>query len=195
MVVPVLCRYHRAWYLEGGITFLPLFICFIDVDCSIKSKRKSSCFVYNTALWLHDTVQLEGEFGGVVMTRDEKITLVSSHCEVGRWRCAGAGEIYAPVYIAGRYVFDLFGDNGTNRLYNPSGEVWTESVDEVLNRMSDEALDDLVRIVEEGPRYLRCEMCGEALVAIDERYEDESPNASSMWYEQLIDEHYERYHN
>lgn len=129
------------------------------------------------------------------MTRDEKITLVSSHCEVGRWKCTGAGEISATVYINGVAVFELFGDNGSNRLYNPSGEVWTESVDEVLNRMSDEALDDLVRIVEEGPRFLRCEICGDVLAVLDERYEDENPNASSAWYSQLIDEHYEKYHN
>lgn len=77
---------------------------------------------------------------------------IKSHLQEGSWECCGAGEISCPVYfihpVTGEEVevARLSGDNGANRLFNPEGEAWVESIndlsDEVLTEIYQEHLKD-----------------------------------------------------
>ena len=93
-------------------------------------------------------------------TSEEEIReVIANSLYAGSWVSLGAGETCAEVYSTllvddpyddeptEAFVGEIFGDNGCNRLYNPDGESWSESIedhpefiDTVLSRLSDREL-------------------------------------------------------
>lgn len=78
--------------------------------------------------------------------------------EQGSWESYGAGEIgcqvkYYPITSEDQYdyivVAELSGDNGCNRLYNPSGIPWTETVGDI----SDSTIVEAAILISRDIRY------------------------------------------
>jgi hypothetical protein len=73
----------------------------------------------------------------------------------GTWLCYGAGEVGCPVFSSliddDIPVGELAGDNGANRFYNPSGEMWAESIDDHLAQFVSTTRDILNRQMLDNP--------------------------------------------
>ena len=76
---------------------------------------------------------------GIKTSSEEVYTKLVSTLYQGSWKSYGAGETGCPVYS---WLFDdegpetlevahLSGDNGCNTFYNPEGEPWSESIEDV----------------------------------------------------------------
>ena len=97
-------------------------------------------------------------------------------CKFGNGNCIGDGAVCYDLYYGGVHVGEQIISNGT-RYEEESGDV-------IQTRLNYKFVEDIPQ-----SNVVCCEYCGEELYTVDDQYEAEWPNSSSMYYSQQREQH------